>query len=159
MQKYPIGIQDFEKLRSNDFVYVDKTKYIYQLLQGSSNYFLSRPRRFGKSLFVSTLKYLFQGRKDLFAGLFIEDKIEWKARPVIHLDFTEIDIVRDFEKSIRLTLEGYYNFFNIEIIDGLPLKTLFKNLILALPEKPVILVDEYDKPILQFIGVNHEKAE
>ena len=68
MQKYPIGIQDFEKLRTNDFVYVDKTKYIYQLLQGSTNYFLSRPRRFGKSLFVSTIKYLFQGRKDFFAG-------------------------------------------------------------------------------------------
>lgn len=159
MQKYPIGIQDFEGLRKSDYVYVDKTIYIHQLISSGKNYFLSRPRRFGKSLFLSTLKYLFQGRKELFTGLFIEDKIAWEARPVIHLDFTEIDIVRDFEKSIRLTLEDYYEFFNIEIIEDLPLKTLFKNLILALPEKPVILVDEYDKPILQFIGVNQEKAE
>jgi len=158
MQKYPIGIQDFEKLRSNEFAYVDKTKYIYQLLQGSSNYFLSRPRRFGKSLFVSTLKYLFQGRKDLFAGLFIEDKIEWKARPVIHLDFPQIEFEDNFKIGIENRLKKIYADFNLQWEDR-SIKSAFENLILSLPEKPVILIDEYDKPILHFIGKNNAQAD
>ena len=87
MKKLPIGIQDFGDLRSSGYLYVDKTEYIHKLLDGKY-YFLSRPRRFGKSLLVSTLKYMFQGRKDLFKGLWIEDKIGWDVYPVIHIDFT-----------------------------------------------------------------------
>ncbi|TAG87505.1 MAG: AAA family ATPase, partial [Bacteroidetes bacterium] len=74
-QNYPIGIQDFAELSEGKYLYVDKTKYIFKMLHGKY-YFLSRPRRFGKSLLVNTLYYLFDGRKDLFKGLFIEDKIE-----------------------------------------------------------------------------------
>ena len=88
MQKYPIGIQDFEKLRKGSYIYVDKTDFLEKLLYGGTNYFLSRPRRFGKSLFINTLKYFFLGRKDLFTGLYIENQVPAEARPVLHLDFS-----------------------------------------------------------------------
>ena len=86
---YPIGIQNFEKMRTGGFVYVDKTAQIYNLAATGSYYFLSRPRRFGKSLLVSTMEAYFQGRKELFKGLAIE-KLEknWTASPVLHLDLT-----------------------------------------------------------------------
>jgi Predicted AAA-ATPase len=77
-QKYPIGIQEFKKLREGDFFYVDKTPYLHSLVNSAGYYFLSRPRRFGKSLFVNTIEALFQGKKDLFKGLFIEDKWNWE---------------------------------------------------------------------------------
>ncbi|MCB0841294.1 MAG: AAA family ATPase, partial [Bacteroidetes bacterium] len=77
MQKYPIGIQDFRELRTGGYTYVDKTKEMYHLISSGKYYFLSRPRRFGKSLLLSTIKYFFQGEKELFEGLWIEDKIEW----------------------------------------------------------------------------------
>ena len=86
--KYPIGIQNFEDLRRNCYAYVDKTNFVYKLADEGKYYFLSRPRRFGKSLLVSTLKYYFQGRKDLFKGLAIDSlETEWKEYPVFHLDF------------------------------------------------------------------------
>ena len=86
--KYPIGIQDFEKIIEDGYVYVDKTDLVYKLANEGHVYFLSRPRRFGKSLLISTLKYYFQGRKDLFKGLAI-DKLEkeWAVYPVFHLSF------------------------------------------------------------------------
>ena len=86
--KYPIGIQDFEKIIEDGYVYVDKTDLVYKLANEGHVYFLSRPRRFGKSLLISTLKYYFQGRKDLFKGLAI-DKLEkeWAVYPVFHISF------------------------------------------------------------------------
>ena len=89
--KYPIGIQSFEKIRKEGFVYVDKTDLVYKMVQGSV-YFLARPRRFGKSLLVSTLKAYFEGRKDLFEGLkMMELETEWKKYPVLVFDFNGID--------------------------------------------------------------------
>ena len=86
--KYPIGIQTFEKVRKEDYVYVDKTDMIYSLAHGGSIYFLSRPRRFGKSLLISTLESYFLGQKELFRGLKIETlEKEWLAYPVFHVDF------------------------------------------------------------------------
>lgn len=86
---YPIGIQNFEKLRTGGFVYVDKTAQIYNLATTGQYYFLSRPRRFGKSLLVSTMEAYFSGKKELFKGLAVEDlEKEWTAHPVLHLDFT-----------------------------------------------------------------------
>ena len=84
---YPIGIQNFEKIREGEYVYVDKTATLYQLVTTGTYYFLSRPRRFGKSLLVSTLEAYFQGRKDLFNGLAIENlEKDWQEYPVLHLD-------------------------------------------------------------------------
>lgn len=91
MLKYPIGVQTFSKLREGGFVYVDKTKYIYTLLQSGGYYFLSRPRRFGKSLLISTLNDIFAGNKHLFSGLWIEDKITWEKYPVIRFSFGMAD--------------------------------------------------------------------
>ena len=87
--KYPIGIQSFEQIREDGFVYVDKTALIYDLVQTGNIYFLSRPRRFGKSLLVSTLENYFQGHKELFRGLAIDSlEKEWATYPVFHLDLT-----------------------------------------------------------------------
>ena len=91
MKRLPIGTQAFEKLRRNNAVYVDKTEHVYNLINNGSVYFLSRPRRFGKSLLISTLKNLFEGKKELFEGLYIWDKWDWtKKNPVIHLDLSKI---------------------------------------------------------------------
>ncbi|MDY4916513.1 MAG: AAA family ATPase, partial [Candidatus Cryptobacteroides sp.] len=84
---YPIGIQNFSEVRGNDYLYIDKTALIYKLVSEGKYYFLSRPRRFGKSLLVSTLEAYFQGRKDLFNGLAIENlEKDWQEYPVLHLD-------------------------------------------------------------------------
>ena len=84
---YPVGIQSFEEIRKNGYCYVDKTALIYQLVSSGKYYFLSRPRRFGKSLLLSTLDAYFSGKKELFKGLFMEQKQkEWTAYPVLHLD-------------------------------------------------------------------------
>ncbi|MDR2066673.1 MAG: AAA family ATPase, partial [Endomicrobium sp.] len=89
MKRLPIGTQAFEKLRKDGAIYVDKTEHIYNLISNGSVYFLSRPRRFGKSLLINTLKELFKGNKEIFEGLYIYDKWDWsKQYPVIHLDFT-----------------------------------------------------------------------
>jgi hypothetical protein len=85
--RLPIGIQDFAKLRENNYIYVDKTMFLTSFLQGGA-FFLARPRRFGKSLLLSTLKAVFDGRKDLFKGLWLENNHEFKEHPVIRLDFS-----------------------------------------------------------------------
>ena len=153
-RKLPIGIQDFEKLRTNNNLYVDKTLYIYKLLQSDAPYFLSRPRRFGKSLFLSTLKAYFLGKKELFEGLAIAGlEKEWIEYPVFYLDFN-IGIYTDV-KSLYQTLN-----YNLQIIeekwgkapdDDNP-ATRFSWLIRRAYEqsgrKVVVLVDEYDKPLL-----------
>ncbi len=92
MRKYPIGLQDFRKIREDSFLYIDKTRLIYNLIESGSYYFLSRPRRFGKSLLLSTIKEIFSGDKELFKGLWIADNWNWEQRhPVIHLRLSRID--------------------------------------------------------------------
>lgn len=90
MKKYPIGIQDFRELRKKGYLYVDKTQQVYDLIESGKYYFLSRPRRFGKSLLISTLKYLFQGKSELFEGLWIEDKYGFEPHPVLHFSFSAL---------------------------------------------------------------------
>ena len=88
-RRYPIGIQDFEQLRNNNYIYVDKTALVYQLANTNTVYFLSRPRRFGKSLLVSTLEAYFLGKKELFNGLAMEQlEQDWTVYPVLHIDFS-----------------------------------------------------------------------
>ncbi|MDR2171913.1 MAG: AAA family ATPase, partial [Planctomycetaceae bacterium] len=92
MKKLPIGVQSFEILRSDNYLYVDKTEIIYQLISDGRVLFLSRPRRFGKSLLVSTMEAIFKGQKELFEGLYIYDKWDWSQNyPVIRIDWTQID--------------------------------------------------------------------
>jgi hypothetical protein len=157
MKTLPIGLQTFEKLRSNNLLYVDKTKYIYDLITNGSVYFFSRPRRFGKSLLLDTIKNLFEGNKSLFEGLYIYDKWDWSnTYPVIHLDFAGIQCttVEQLEISLDKFLSDLAKEENIELEKSttLLLGTKFGELIKKLHKKKgkqvVILVDEYDKPLL-----------
>ena len=155
MQKLPIGIQSFSELRSKGFLYIDKTEQILELIEGSKVYFLSRPRRFGKSLLISTLKEIFSGRKELFKGLFIEDKIEWDSFPVIHLDFAKSNYK---EIGLKLALQERLNYqaslYKIEL-DTQTISSQLEELIRKLYKKynkqVVLLIDEYDKPIIDFL--------
>ncbi len=157
VMKYPIGVQQFEKLVANDFVYVDKTKYIYDLVSTGSYYFLSRPRRFGKSLLISTMEAYFEGKRELFKGLYI-DQVEkdWLEYPVLHLDLNAGDYKNEgeLEKTLKDTLDEWDKKFEINTVaDTLSLR--FKKIISTVSEKfgrqVVILIDEYDKPLLATI--------
>lgn len=151
MKKLPIGIQDFEKLRNDDYVYVDKTRLLYTLTHsGGSYFFLSRPRRFGKSLLLSTLKAYFAGKKDLFVGLGImEMEHDWKQHPVLHLDLNTGDYtsVEGLWAVFRSHIERWEKQYGVvATTDSLP--TRFANLINSLQDA-VILFDEYDKPLVE----------
>lgn len=162
--KYPIGIQDFVKLRQGGFAYVDKTKFVYKLADEGSYYFLSRPRRFGKSLFLSTLEAYFLGRKELFEGLAIYDmEKEWKSHPIFYIDLNTANF-RD-ENSLYEVLNSHVSVWEEkygarEYETTLALR--FKGVIARAAEKEgrgvVILIDEYDKPILQTLR-NQELQE
>ena len=155
--KYPIGIQDFEQIIQNGYVYVDKTQLAYRLVTEGKIYFLSRPRRFGKSLLVSTLKYYFQGRKDLFQGLAIETmEKEWAEYPVFHIDFNggvftragELDeMLEDTVKSWEEKYECGGEFRNL----GKRFAHVLSQARKRYGRRCVVLVDEYDKPILDVL--------
>jgi Holliday junction resolvase-like predicted endonuclease/phosphoserine phosphatase len=165
MKMLPIGIQSFEKLRNASAVYVDKTQHIWNLINSGSVYFLSRPRRFGKSLFVSALSELFAGNKQLFEGLYIYDKWDWnKKYPIIYLDFTEIAY-----KSVSLLESSLLDFVNSTAdkygveLTSVALPTRFAQLIEKLHEKTgssvAILIDEYDKPLIDSLSKPKEAYE
>ena len=155
---YPIGIQDFEKLRTDGYVYVDKTALIYKLATTGSYYFLSRPRRFGKSLLISTMEAYFRGKRELFKGLAIEHlEKDWKEYPILHIDLNS----RRYEnaESLRSELNKYLEIWERRYGDEFKDRALeerFFQIIAKAYEKTgqrvVILVDEYDKPMLQAIG-------
>ena len=163
--KYPIGIQDFEKLRTNGYSYVDKSRFVYKLATEGEYYFLSRPRRFGKSLFLSTLEAYFQGKKELFEGLAIYDlETEWKNYPIFHIDlntanFREKDSLYTVLNDYLTTWESKYGTRESEAT----LALRFKGVIARAAEKEgcgvVILIDEYDKPILQTLRDPELQAE
>ncbi|MDW8203690.1 MAG: AAA family ATPase, partial [Cytophagales bacterium] len=155
IQKYPIGIQDFRKLREEGYVYIDKTQHIYQLITQGAYYFLSRPRRFGKSLLLSTMKEVFLGNQALFKGLWIADKIDWQRKsPVIHLSFAQLTYRTDNLKlRLHQELQRLAAAFQITITGDLPGEWL-RSFILQLYQQQgqvVILIDEYDKPIIDFL--------
>ena len=148
----PVGQQDFEQIRSIGMIYVDKTELILNILNSYNTFFfLSRPRRFGKSLLINTLKAIFEGKKDLFDGLFISDKWNFEAHPVIHLDFSTMGFREiGLKIAIEKTLESIAKQLQIELLcTGIGLK--FAELMQKLHEKTgkqvVVLIDEYDKPI------------
>jgi len=154
MRKLPIGIQDFEYLREENFLYVDKTQYVYQLAHFGKPYFLGRPRRFGKSLFLSTLKAYFEGKKELFEGLKITElEKEWTQYPVFHLDFNResyIDI-ESFYAALDKILRQLEKIWGKDELDTTP-SSRFSGLIQHACEKSgkkvVVLIDEYDKPLI-----------
>ena len=153
--KYPIGIQTFEKIIEEGYTYVDKTEMIYSLAHGGSIYFLSRPRRFGKSLLISTLESYFLGKKELFKGLAISDlETEWDEYPVFHIDFNSDDITEPnvLEKTINFYIEGWEKDYGIERDESIGLGRRFAQVLAVAHEKTgrgcVVLVDEYDKPLL-----------
>ena len=155
MGKLPVGIQSFEKIREEGYLYVDKTRYVYELVHGGVPYFLSRPRRFGKSLMISTLKAYWEGKKDLFTGLEIE-KLEttWRAYPVFHFDFNGVNYQE--KGALEEALNNHLSLWEKEYGSaGKPLSERFQNLLIRAKEKTglrsVILVDEYDKPLLDLV--------
>ncbi len=158
MQKYPIGIQDFKSLREGGYLYIDKTKEIANLLETGKYYFLSRPRRFGKSLLISTLEAVFLGQKEFFEGLWIEDKITWKTYPVIRLDFSAMEYDQQpLDQAIYRNLQLISKKYQLDI-QGDNIKDYFNQLITKLSAKHgkvAILIDEYDKPIIDFLDKEH----
>ncbi|MDR2116155.1 MAG: AAA family ATPase, partial [Planctomycetaceae bacterium] len=151
--KLPVGIQSFSVLRSENYLYVDKTEFIYTMITSGRIYFLSRPRRFGKSLLISTLDALFSGQKKLFEGLFIYDQWNWSQKyPVIRLDFGSIanktpdalnNSLSDFIKE--KAIEYRVNIEKTELPDKFA--ELIKKISQSTGQQVVILIDEYDKPI------------
>ena len=173
-RKLPIGIQSFEKLRRDRYLYVDKTAFVWNLIQSSNPYFLSRPRRFGKSLFLSTLAAYFLGQKELFKGLYLE-KVEeeqalqekrtaWEAYPILYLDFNAKNYIDEqaLMDILHLHLNEWETQYAMPKTAGAP-EDRFRLLIAALfkqtGKQVVILVDEYDKPLLQTMGVNEPLNE
>lgn len=156
--KYPIGVQSFPKIREGGFLYVDKTPIIYRLLQNSGYYFLSRPRRFGKSLLLSTLEAYYQGRRDLFKGLALDSLTQdWEPHPILHLDLNAREY-RDRSSIVahlNLHLEVWENRYECAKPDRSP-EERFGNIIKCAYKKTgkkvVILIDEYDKPLLSAIN-------
>ena len=151
---YPIGIQDFAKLRENDFVYVDKTDMVFDITKNDGVYFLSRPRRFGKSLLVSTIKYYFEGRHDLFKGLKIESlETKWETYPVFEIDFngsnyTEADALEQTLNGYLIKWEQQYGVKPATDQPGRRLADVLHQAHVQTGKTCVVLVDEYDKPML-----------
>ena len=173
-RKLPIGIQSFKDLREKKFLYVDKTAYLSRLVNNSKVYFLSRPRRFGKSLFLSTLAAYFLGQKELFKDLYIEQAEEeqavreqrsaWLEYPVLYLDFNtgQYELSGALDETLSYFLDTEEPRYNLQK-SGLSHAKRFTSLIKAAYQQTgkqvVILVDEYDKPLLQTMGVNEELNE
>ncbi len=159
MKELTSSIPDFEKLIKEGYLYVDKTEYIWQLIKrGGESYFLSRPRRFGKSLTVSTLKAVFQGKKDLFKGLAIYDKpYDWKSYPIIHLSFGDYNPINNTQDKLNTYLLnkvfGIAEQHSVSLPETMDPSYAFGKLIdeLSCTCQVVVLVDEYDKPILDNI--------
>ena len=155
---YPIGIQNFESLRQGNFLYIDKTDLIYRLVSTGRYYFLSRPRRFGKSLLISTLEAYFQGKKELFKGLAIEQsEKDWITYPILHLDLniSEYNSKKDLEDLLNRNLIVWETLYGSEPSER-SLALRFAGIVRRAYEKTgrrvVISIDEYDKPMLQAIG-------
>lgn len=157
-KKYPIGIQSFRELRRNGYIYVDKTGYIRDLVATGQYYFLNRPRRFGKSLLMSTIEAYFLGEKDLFEGLEIaEYEKKWESYPVLHIDLSgeNYSNISTLEKVLGNFLDGVEESYGLEKKDLTP-GLRFKNAIKGISDKTgrqvVVLIDEYDTPLTQSLG-------
>lgn len=155
---YPIGVQNFESLRKDGYVYIDKTALIHQLVSSGRYYFLSRPRRFGKSLLISTLEAYFQGKRELFEGLAMATlEKEWVKRPVLHLDLNigKYDTPDSLDKMLDNALSKWESLYGTGVAEStlaLRFKGIVERACEQTGERVAILIDEYDKPLLQAIG-------
>ena len=161
LQRYPIGIQTFSEIREGNYLYIDKTEYVYRMTHSASSYmFLSRPRRFGKSLLTSTLHSYFSGRKDLFHGLAMEKlEKEWVEYPVLHFDMSTAKHADSEQllQELNLKLYGYeqiYGRLEEEVNPNQRLMGLIKRAYEQTGKKVVVLIDEYDAPLLDVV---HER--
>lgn len=165
MKKLPISIQTFEHIIEGDMIYVDKTEFIHDLTRKGKYYFFARPRRFGKSLLLTTLKSFFEGKKALFKGLYIDEKEkDWTVYPVVHLDYSLVDYstsLEIFKISLLENLQTIARQYDLQL-KNIVIANAFKELILALSEKynrqVVVLIDEYDKPLVDSL-TNEQKFE
>lgn len=159
IRKFPIGLQDFGEIRKNDFIYVDKTSHILNLLSVAKYYFLSRPRRFGKSLLISTLESVLTSKKELFEGLYIYDKWHFEEYPVIRISFSNIGY-RDIglQDALNVELKRIAASYDVKL-SGQAISQDFKHLITELYKKynqqVAVLIDEYDKPIIDYLDQEH----
>ena len=155
---YPIGIQNFESLRKDRYFYIDKTKLVYELASTDRYYFLSRPRRLGKSLLISTLEAYFQGKKELFTGLAIERlEKDWIKYPILHLDLNieKYDVPESLDNILEKSLTAWEKLYGAEPSErsfSLRFAGIIERACKQAGQRVVILVDEYDKPMLQAIG-------
>ena len=153
-QKLPIGIQSFGEIRRNNYLYVDKTQDLFRLVESGKYFFLSRPRRFGKSLTISTIKELFLGNRELFQGLWVEDQWNWEEQhPVVHIGFSSIGYKElGLEKAIEIRLKEIASEYGLTLQkEGVSQQ--FEELIklLSTQNQTVLLIDEYDKPIIDYL--------
>jgi len=157
--------QTFSEIIKNNQVYVDKTRQIYELIHLGKYLFLSRPRRFGKSLLITTLKELFAGNKDLFKGLWIHNKISWEKYPIIHIDMSKLPCDEDniLKQSLSRTIDKIALTNNIELEKDIHYQQKFSDLIesmaaksLSGEKKVVVLIDEYDKPVIDYLHLTDQ---
>ncbi|MFZ4428400.1 MAG: AAA family ATPase, partial [Saprospiraceae bacterium] len=160
-KKLPLGLQDFRKIIENGFFYMDKTEYIFRIASTPGAYFLSRPRRFGKSITVATLHELYSGSQELFKGLWIADKWDWnKKHPVIRLSLKDVNFEqRGLEEPLAERIQEAGSWQGIEL-KAPSARDKFRELIIALSArgKVVVLVDEYDAPIIHYLAKDLELA-
>ena len=160
---YPIGIQNFEKIRNDGYLYIDKTALMYQMVKTGSYYFLSRPRRFGKSLLISTLEAYFQGKKELFTGLAVERlEKDWIKYPILHLDLNieKYDTPESLDNILEKSLTAWEKLYGAEPSErsfSLRFVGIIERACKQAGQRVVILVDEYDKPMLQ--AISNEKLQ
>ncbi|MEZ4987338.1 MAG: AAA family ATPase [Saprospiraceae bacterium] len=154
-RKYPLGEQDFPSIRAAGKVYVDKTMYALHLIETSKSNFLSKPRRFGKSLFLSTLESIFLGKKELFEGLYIYDKWKFEEYPIIRISFSNIGYREmGLKQAINDDLDRIYLLYDLPLnkkVISQKFETLIKQLFGKFNKSVVILIDEYDKPLIDFL--------
>ncbi|MFZ4635181.1 MAG: AAA family ATPase, partial [Saprospiraceae bacterium] len=160
-QKLPLGLQDFRGIIEGDYKYIDKTKYLYRMASSGKYYFLSRPRRFGKSITIATLHELYSGSRELFEGLWIQDKWDWSRKhPVLRFTLTGIGFVEQgLEAALHHLLDKNIQEHGLTPVD-FSISGKFEHLIqqLAPNGKVVVLIDEYDAPIIHYLGADTERA-
>ena len=165
MKRLPIDVSSFDKIILGNYIYIDKTQHIYNLIKSGSYYFLSRPRRFGKSLLISTLSHLFSGKKELFKGLWIYEKsdYEWEEYPVIHLDFSLLAYAEPGELKLSLSwlVTHIAKEYGIDVSDAPFLGNKIQVLIeeLSKRNKVVVLIDEYDYPVINSLSCEEVTKE